>query len=88
MLRTYIYVPDELAEQVNRIAQINNSSKADVIRTALAQGLSASQNNIDASIQAMFKIAEIGKKYKLKGPKNSSQRIDELLWGKDWSKDE
>lgn len=88
MLKTYLYVPEDLAEKINFTAKTQNKSKAEVIRQALEKGIITIQQQGTASAQALRKIAEIGKRHNLKGPKDGSERMDEYLWGKDWSKDE
>jgi len=58
------------------------------MRQALEKGITAVQQQGTASAQALLKLAKLGKRYSLQGPSDSSERMDELLWGKDWSKDE
>lgn len=84
MLKTYLYVPDRLQEKINITAKLQKKSKAEVMRQALEKGVEIL--NEHGSATSLLKLTEIGRKGKLKGPKDSSQRIDELLWGKDWSK--
>ncbi len=81
MLRTYLYIPDELEKKVIQTAKLRDKSKAEVIRQALEIGMAAIQQDDNSSAEVLLKIAETGKKFKLSGPKDSSQRIDELLWG-------
>jgi len=88
MLKTYLYLPTELEIKITTTAKTHKLSKAEVMRQALERGLAGMQNNTNASLQAFLKLAEIGKKSKFRGPHDSSERIDELLWDKDWSKDE
>ncbi|OGG00060.1 hypothetical protein A3D78_00090 [Candidatus Gottesmanbacteria bacterium RIFCSPHIGHO2_02_FULL_39_14] len=88
MLKTYLYVPEELDEKITLTAKIQNKSKAEVIRQALEKGIPAVQSEGTASAQILFKIAQIGRRYNIKGPKDASERMDEYLWGKDWSKNE
>ena len=88
MLKTYLYVPDELEAKIKLMAKSQNKSKAEVIRQALEKGISAIHQQGNASAQALLKIAEIGGKYNLKGPKDGSEKMDEYLWGKNWNKDE
>lgn len=88
MLKTYLYVPDQLEEKINLTAKTQNKSKAEVIRQALEKGITAMQQQGTASAQALLKIAEVGKRYNLKGPKDSSENMDKYLWGKDWDKNE
>lgn len=86
MLKTYLYLPEELDQQIKRIAKDQKKSKAEILRTAIKSGIKTVQQK--GSANSLLVLAEIGKKGNLIGPKDSSQRIDKLLWGKDWSKDE
>lgn len=88
MLKTYLYVPEELERKIILTAKAQNKSKAEVIRQALEKGISAVAHQGTASAEVLLKIAELGRKNNLKGPKDSSSRMDEYLWDKDWSKDE
>ena len=88
MLKTYLYIPEHLKEKINHTAKTQDKSKAEIMRQALEKGISALQQQGAASAQALLKIADIGKKFNLKGPKNGSEKMDEYLWGKDWSQGE
>ena len=88
MLKTYIYVPDSLNEKIIRMAELQKKSKAEVIRNALEKGLVVEQHKGNASAQVLLKIAELGEKYKVKGPKDAVEHFDEYLYDKDWSKSE
>lgn len=87
MLKTYLYIPEPLNQKINRTAKTQNKSKAEVIRQALEKGITAVQQQGTASAQTLLKLAKIGKKYPLRGIHDSS-RMDELLWDKDWGKNE
>ncbi len=82
MLKTYLYVPEELDKKINFTAKTQNKSKAEVIRLALEKGITEIQQQGTASAQALLQIAEIGKKYNLQGPIDGSERMDEYLWTK------
>ena len=88
MLKTYLYIPEQLETKIAYAAETLKQSKAEVIRQALEKGINAVQQQGTASAQALLEIAEIGKKHKLQGPKNGSERMDDYLWGEDWSKNE
>lgn len=88
MLKTYLYIPEPLKERINLTAKAQDRSKAEVMREALEKGITALQYQGTASAQALLKIAEIGEKFNLKGPKDGSEKLDKYLWGKDWSKSE
>jgi len=88
MFKTYLYLPENLEEKIKYTSAAQKKSKAEVMRQALEKGIADLQREGSASAQTLLKLAELGKKHKLRGPKNSSVRMNELLWGKDWNKDE
>lgn len=88
MLKTYLYIPEHLEKKINLTAKTQKRSKAGVMRQALEKGITAVQRQGTASAQVLLKIAELGKKYRVKGPKDAVKRFDEYLYGKDWSRDE
>lgn len=88
MLKTYLYIPDHLAEKINLLVKTQKKSKAEVIRQALDKGIAAVQQQGTASAQVLLKVAELGRQYKVKGPKDAAEHFDKYLYGKDWSKDE
>ena len=88
MLKTYLYIPEQLQKKIGYTAQTLKKSKAEVIRQALEKGINSVVQQGTASAQALLEIAEIGRKHSLQGLKDGSERMDDYLWGKDWSKDE
>lgn len=88
MLRTYVYLPEELGQKIKMTAKLQKKSRAEVMRQALEKGILSVRQQSSASAQVLLKIAELGKKYNVRGPKDSSSRMDEYLWDKDWSKNE
>lgn len=88
MLKTYLYIPDDLEKQIVLAARLGKKSKAEVLRQALQEGLDVLRKQKGGGAEVLLKIAELGKKYKVKGPKDASIRMDYYLWGKDWNKDE
>ena len=85
MLKTYLYIPEQLEAKINLTAKNQQKSKAEVMRQALEQGITAIQQHGTASIQVLLEIAKLGKKYHVTGPKDSVQRFDEYLYGRDWN---
>ena len=82
MLKTYLYIPDQLNEDLVFLTKITSHSKAKYIRKAIEEKISRDKRRFrDNSTQSLFALAELGKKANFKGPKDSSVRIDELLWG-------
>lgn len=88
MLKTYLYIPEQLEEKLKLTAKTQKKSKAEVMRQALEKGIRDIQQQGTASAQVLLKIAELGEKYKVKGPKDAVERFDEYLYGRDWSKGE
>jgi len=85
MLKTYLYLPDSLDKKINYSVKTQKISKAEVIRRALERGVDEIQSENFSSALVLKELSKVGKLYKLSGPKNSSARIDELMWDKDWS---
>jgi predicted DNA-binding protein len=81
MLKTYLYIPDNLRDKITQTAQNQNKSKAEVIRQALEKGITAVSQQGTASAQALLRIKEVGKKFHPKGPKDLSAKLDQYLWG-------
>jgi len=86
MLKTYLYIPEYLEDKIKLTARTQNKSKAEIMRQALEKGIATVQQRGMASAQALFKIAQIGKRYNLKGPADGCQKMDKYLWGKDWTR--
>lgn len=88
MLKTYLYLPETLHSQINTVAQSFNKSKAETMRLALEHGLAILNQQKQSSGAAMLKVRDVGRQYTVKGHPQSSQKIDEQMWSKDWSRDE
>lgn len=80
MLKTYLYVPQQLNEEISVIAEAQKMSKAEIMRNALEEGLVFLKRKRGSSASALLKIAELGKKYNACGPKDLSKRMDDYLW--------
>lgn len=81
MVKTYLYIPEELNDKITYAAKIAKKSKAALIREVLEKGIRVVGNDGSASANVLLELAKIGEKCTFHGPKDSSQRIDELLWG-------
>lgn len=87
MLKTYLYIPELLEQKINTAAKTQGRSKADIIREALEKGITSVVQQGTASAEVLLKLADLGKQYTLRGTHDST-KMDEILWGKDWSRDE
>lgn len=80
MLKTYLYLPEQLNKQVEQLADNRKTSKAEIIRKALERGLSVLRRQNISSAEVLLKIAELGKKHRVKGPQDASTNMDKYLW--------
>ncbi len=81
MLKTYLYVPEELDKKINFTAKTQNKSKAEVIRLALQEGINAIEMKSSGGAEVLLQIYKLGKKYKVKGPRDASINHDYYLYG-------
>lgn len=81
MLRTYLYIPENLEKQIEQAVQAQKKSKAEVLRQAIEKGLQELNSENNAGVEALFKLAKLAKKYKVKGPRDASINHDYYLWG-------
>lgn len=81
MLKTYLYIPEQLNQQITTSARLQKKSKAEVIRQALQEGLNVVGKQNAGGAELLLKLAEMAKKYKIKGPRDLSVNHDYYLWG-------
>ncbi len=81
MLKTYLYIPDELEAKINLTAKTQNKSKAEIMRQALHEGLSSLEKQQAGGGEVLLQIAELAKKHNVKGPRDLSVNHDYYLWG-------
>lgn len=81
MLKTYLYIPDQLEEKIIYTSKSQNKSKAEVMRQALQEGLTVLEQQKIGGAEVLLKIAEIGKKHPVQGPKDGALNHDYYLWG-------
>lgn len=81
MLKSYVYIPEELNRKIKTTAKLQKKSKAQVIREALEKGVSSIARERGASAEALLKLAKLGEKYAVAGPKDLSANLDKYVWG-------
>lgn len=81
MLKTYLYIPEQLEEEINFLAKMQKKSKAKVMRAALHEGISTIKKQQYAGAEVLLELAKMAKKYKIKGPRDASVNHDYYLWG-------
>ena len=81
MLRTHIYLPDQLNTEIEFTAKLKRKSKAEVIRAALEQGLKTIRPRRSSSTKALLEMVKEAKKFTGTGPKDLSINHDYYTWG-------
>lgn len=81
MLKTYLYIPEQLDEKIKLAAKTQNKSKAEVIRQALQEGLNIVEKQNKGGAEILLELAELTKRNKVRGPKDLSVNHDYYLWG-------
>ena len=78
MIRTQVYLTDELARDIKLRARRENKREAEIIRELLSEGMKKSARKDQESTGAsLLRLAAIGGK----GPSDLSSRIDDYLYG-------
>lgn len=79
MIRTQVYLPEVLYEDIKRRARIKGKPAAQLIRDSLEQSLHTSQAQKTTQRKSW---AELAKELNITGgPKDLSRRIDDYLYG-------
>lgn len=77
MIRTQIYLPQQLYQAIDLVAKKEKKAKAQIIREALEKNMEKKQANAG---ETLLKLAAMAKKYKWKGPKDLSTNHDKYLY--------
>lgn len=78
MMRTQIYLPKILHQQLGIVAQKEKKTKAQVIRERLVQALQKEDQGTLG--EGLERLASLGKKLKLKAPSDLSANFDKYLY--------
>ena len=79
MIRTNLYFPKSLHQQLRILSQRENKSMAELVRDFVASGIEAKR---DGGAATLLKMAERAKRLKFKGPKDLAINHDYYLYGK------
>lgn len=80
MIRTFVYFPEELDDQIIKLATRTKRSKGSVIREAIQKGLTSFKKQALGGADALLRISELGKRVNASGPKDLSKNMDKYLW--------
>lgn len=83
MLKTYLYVPEELNLAITNLAKAQKISKAEVLRKALSEGVASIKRQNMRSAQALLDLAKMAEQIPTKPgtPKDVSFNHDYYAWG-------
>lgn len=77
MIRTQVYLPKDLYQQIEIVARREKKARAQIIREMLQEGVRKKQANAG---KILLEIAAMAKKHNWKGPKDLSANIDKYLY--------
>lgn len=75
MIRTQVYLPKTLYQDVQLVAQAEKKARAAIIRELLEQGIAQKKKRRSAG-EALLELVKLGKRFNLKGPKDLSVNHD------------
>ncbi len=80
MYRTYIYLPEELASEIDRTARTQKKSKAEVIRQALINGFKTTNPQKSSSAKSLLEMAKKAEKLDVSGPTDLAEKHNVYTW--------
>ena len=79
MIRTQIFLDEDQAQDITILAKSQKTKKAKLIRSLIQKGLEQEKNKQSVG-NTLLELANLGKKLKLKGPKDLSSNHDQYLY--------
>jgi metal-responsive CopG/Arc/MetJ family transcriptional regulator len=79
MIRTQVYLPEQLYKSIKLQARLEKKPAAQIIRDVLEEGIEAKKPTQTLG-EALLGLAELGKKLNLSGPTDLSTNIDKYLY--------
>lgn len=81
MQRTHIYLPEELNREIGYLAKLRGTTKAEVTRHILEEGLKVIKPKRSSSAKALLDIAKEAEKLNVSGPRDLAFNHDYYTWG-------
>lgn len=78
MIRTQIYLPEDLYREIDIAATKEKKPKAHIIRDALKKGLAKKRQETIG--EAFLRLSKLGKELNARGPKDLSVNHDKYLY--------
>ena len=80
MVKTYLYIPEELNRKIEQESKKNRKNKAEMIRNLISIGLSVSKKDNKDSVNALINLKRAGEKLNIDTPHDLSSDMDNCLW--------
>lgn len=80
MQRTQVYFEAEILELLREEARIKKATLASIIREKVEKNIKIKTKRRKSAAEFLKGIELLGKKLKVRGPKDLSQRIDEFVY--------
>lgn len=79
MVRTYVQLPRQTYYQLKALAASENQPFTAVTRRAIDSGLKQ-EKKLAGSSSFLFELEKLGKRLKVRGPKDWSANLDKYTW--------
>ena len=67
MIRTQIYLPEEMHSKLNRLAAVRNEPMANVVRTFVEEGLQREQQTLQSNAHILIEITNLAEEQHWQG---------------------
>lgn len=74
MIRTQIYLPEEMHSKLNRLATVRNEPMAHIVRTFVEEGLQREQPSLRSNVHILVEITNLAKEHHWQGPGDAAER--------------
>jgi|tagenome__1003787_1003787.scaffolds.fasta_scaffold20683206_2 hypothetical protein len=82
MIRRHLFITEEQARDIQLRAKRERRRESDVTRDLLERGRFVSQGRRQESVgEGLLRLAQLGKKFRMTGPKDLSMKHDDYLYG-------
>jgi Arc/MetJ-type ribon-helix-helix transcriptional regulator len=80
MYRTHVYLTLELKNEIEAVARFKRSSKSEIIRASLEQGLKTINQGRQKPSRILVELAKAAKRFDVSGPNDLAAKHNEYTW--------
>src|SRR3989338_11690857 len=81
MIRTQVYLPEDLYQQLKLLAKQENTNFSQLIREGVNEVVDKKRKKRHIGVDTLLALAQIGKNYQIKTPRDLASKIDYYLYG-------